>query len=294
MSSRTAPRAATWLLDRLGGGSRFEPLIGDLLEQFEQGRSRLWYWRQTVGALAIDAVRALRLHAPSFIGAVVVGCALIRLWDAGFPHLTQPLHDHLSALSRHPWTAQAVLRVAGIETIGVLGDALLFLTAWAVTRIHRSHPRAMLSVFVAAASAPYLPGVARLLIHAATDPQFTSPLVSQHLHLMMPVAWQAVGILAAGLWVVRRPRFTGMDRLTYFVAILAASLCLLAGLARAAGLVGELTYTLHEQYAFDVLNIGSVACLVILLWRPKPTSLRIGRPPTHAGGERRASAPNAG
>lgn len=50
------PRAATWLLERFGSRSRFEPRIGDLVEQFEQGRSRLWYWRQAMGALAVAAL----------------------------------------------------------------------------------------------------------------------------------------------------------------------------------------------------------------------------------------------
>lgn len=269
MSSRTAPRAATWLLERVGGRSRFDPLIGDLVEQFEAGHSRLWYWRQAVGTVAIDLAQTLRLQAFSFLAAVAAGCALIWLWDTGYPYALQPLQENLSALSRHPWTAQAVLRVAGMVSCGLLADALTFLTVWVVIRIHRAHPRAVLSVFAAAVTVRYIPGLARLVFHAATDPRFTTPLVSRHLHLMMPVAWQALWILAAGLWVVRRPRFTGAGRLSCFVAILAVSLCLLAVLARAAGLVGELTYTLHEQYLFDVLNIASVGYLILLLWRPR-------------------------
>lgn len=272
MNPRTAPRAATWLLERVGGRSRFDPLIGDLLEQFEDGHSRLWYWRQAVGTLAIDLAQPLRLHALSFIAAVAAGCALTWLLDAAYPYAFQPLHENLSALSRHPWTAQAVLRAAGMAMCGLLADALIPVTVWAVMRIHRSHPRALLSVFAAAVTVRYLPGLARLLIHATTDPRFTAPLVSRHLHLMMPVAWQALCILAAGLWLVRRPRFAGMEPrargLTYFVAMLAASVCVLAVLAGAAGLVGELTYTLHEQYMLDLLNIGSVAFLVLLLWHP--------------------------
>ena len=198
--------------------------------------------------------------------------------DAGYPYAFQPLRENLSALSRHPWSAQAVLRAASLVMCGLLADALIFVAVWIVTRIHRSHPRAVLSAFAAAVTVRYVPGLARLVIHAATDLRFTAPLVSRHLHLMMPVAWQALCILAAGLWVVRRPRFTGMEPrtrgLTCFAAILAASLWVLAAVARAAGLVGELTYTLHEQYLFDVLNIASMASVVLLLWRPNRTSRR--------------------
>lgn len=265
MNSRAAPRVANWLLERVGGRARFEPLIGDLVEQFEEGRPRLWYWRQVVGTLAIDLAQTIRLHAFSFVGAVVIGCISIWLWDAGWPHLAKPLYANLAAVSRHPWTAQAVLRVVGMEMIGVLADLLLFATVWAVLRIHRSHPRAVLSAFVAAVTAPYIPGLARFLIHAASDPRLTTPLVP----VIMPFLWQALCIFAAGLWVARRLRFTGWDR-PHFAAIVAVSLCVLAGLARAAGRVGEITYTLHESYVADVLNIASVAYLVLLLWRPNP------------------------
>lgn len=278
MRNRTAPRVATWLLELIGGRSRFEPLIGDLVEQFEAGHSRLWYWRQAVGSVAIDLTHRLRLHAFSFIAAVAAGYALVWLLDAGYPYALQPLQENLSALSRHPWTAQAVLRAAGMVMCGLFADAVILVAAWAVTRIHRSHPRALLSVFAAAVTIRYLPGVARLVIHAATDPRFTASLLSRHLHLMMPVARQALCILAAGLWVVRRPRFTKMEArgLTCFAAILATSLCVLARLARAAGLVGELPYTLHEQYVLDMLNIGSMAYLILLLWH-HPGGSREGR-----------------
>ena len=285
MNSRCAPRAATWLLERVGGRSRFDPLVGDLVEQFEAGHSRLWYWRQSVGTLAIDFTQTLRLHAFSFIAAVAAGCALIWLLDDVYPYAFQPLRENLSALSGHPWTAEAVLRVSAVVIAGVLLDALIFVTVWVVTRIHRSHPRAVLSVCAAAVTVRYVPGLARLVIHAATDPRFTATLVSQHLHLMTPIAWQALCIVAAGLWVVRRPRFSGMGRMTYSVAILAASLCVLAKLASAAGVVGELTYTPGEQYTFDVLNIVSVAYLVLLLWRHSPPHAGAG-PRTDAVNER--------
>jgi hypothetical protein len=292
MSSRTAPRIAIWLLERLGGRSRFEPLIGDLVEQFEQGRTRLWFWRQALGTVAIDLSRTLRFHACSFVAAVGAGCASIWLCHVAYAYAFQPLSENLPAVSRHPWTAQAVLRVVGMEICGLLADALIFGTAWAVTRIHRAHPRAALSVLATAVSARYLPGLARLAIPAATDPRLTAPLVSLHLHLMMPVVWQALCILAAGLWVVRKPRFSGMDRLTCSVAVLAASLCVLGGLARAAGLVGELTYTLHEQYISDLLNVGSLAYLILLLWRPNRSPGETG--PTHACGGGRAAAAKSG
>lgn len=47
MDSREPPALATWLLDRLGYAHENPALAGDLLEEFQTGRSAAWYWRQT-------------------------------------------------------------------------------------------------------------------------------------------------------------------------------------------------------------------------------------------------------
>lgn len=65
MTTRHPPRLALWLVDQLGPDD--EPLVGDLVEQFEASRSRWWFWRQALGAIAISRfvrareVRPLRL-----------------------------------------------------------------------------------------------------------------------------------------------------------------------------------------------------------------------------------------
>ena len=287
MNSRTAPRAATWLLERVGGRSRFEPLIGDLLEQFEAGRSRLWYWRQALGTVALDAARTTRAHALSYLAAIAAGCSLIGLLDGGYAYVIHPLQDSLSAVSQEPWSVWSALRILGMALCGTLATMLIFITAWAVTRIHRAHPRAVLAVCAAAVTLRYLPGLAKLASHAATDTRFTAALVLHHLHLMVPVLWQALCILAAGLWVVRRPRIDGRGHLPYCLAVVAVSLNLLSALASAAAMAGAVIYTVNEQYATDVLKIGSAACVVFLLWRPDSTILRF------SGGDSRAHSRDA-
>jgi hypothetical protein len=63
MMRRELPLVATWLLLHFGSSAYAESLAGDLIEQFHQGRSRWWYWRQVAIALvpsrAIALVRAL-------------------------------------------------------------------------------------------------------------------------------------------------------------------------------------------------------------------------------------------
>lgn len=60
MSERVPPKLASWLLRH--GGSPFygESLEGDLFEQYQEGRSRAWYWRQVAAAMGIAAGRLLR------------------------------------------------------------------------------------------------------------------------------------------------------------------------------------------------------------------------------------------
>jgi signal peptidase I len=45
------PIVATWLLERLGDKYRRDALTGDLLEEYQRGRSNAWYWRQVLCAL---------------------------------------------------------------------------------------------------------------------------------------------------------------------------------------------------------------------------------------------------
>jgi len=50
----TRPRFALWLLERMDSSGTREALIGDLVEEIAQGRSRFWIWQQVLalGGLA--------------------------------------------------------------------------------------------------------------------------------------------------------------------------------------------------------------------------------------------------
>ena len=57
---RRAPPLALWILSRLLRDARRDALIGDLTEEYQHGRTRLWYWRQALCAVAAD----VREHPP--------------------------------------------------------------------------------------------------------------------------------------------------------------------------------------------------------------------------------------
>jgi drug/metabolite transporter (DMT)-like permease len=57
MSQRIPPRAALWILNRFCSGYRSESLAGDLIEQFQQGETRPWFWKQVVTAVLVAGNR---------------------------------------------------------------------------------------------------------------------------------------------------------------------------------------------------------------------------------------------
>jgi hypothetical protein len=61
MRSSKAPALATWLLEHVVPGDRSEALAGDLLEQFGQGRSVAWYWRQVLVAIFLGFWKELHV-----------------------------------------------------------------------------------------------------------------------------------------------------------------------------------------------------------------------------------------
>jgi hypothetical protein len=63
MKSTRPPSIATWVLEHLTFGDRNDALSGDLLEEFQSGRSSGWYWRQVLAAIATSYLREVRTRA---------------------------------------------------------------------------------------------------------------------------------------------------------------------------------------------------------------------------------------
>ena len=60
MSTRKPPAIAMWLLHRFGMGYHGESLAGDLIEQYQQGGSAYWCWKQVIVAVVVARVRFVR------------------------------------------------------------------------------------------------------------------------------------------------------------------------------------------------------------------------------------------
>jgi non-heme chloroperoxidase len=77
MRSTKSIAFANWMLEHLTFGSDNEALSGDLLEEFQLGRSTMWYWRQAVAAIVIRACWSAREFA--------VAVAFSAAWSMLYP-----------------------------------------------------------------------------------------------------------------------------------------------------------------------------------------------------------------
>ena len=72
MSRRRPPALAVWLMHQLGYTRQNAALAGDLLEEFQSGRSAGWFWRQTLMVIA-HGVSRNAVAQVSYLGAVLAG-----------------------------------------------------------------------------------------------------------------------------------------------------------------------------------------------------------------------------
>jgi hypothetical protein len=84
MRSSQPPAGATWLLRQLGCGPRNEAILGDLIEQWGQGRSHLWYWRQCLIAIAIGTCGEVRQRKLRTFVAISVGWMIFAFYRYAF------------------------------------------------------------------------------------------------------------------------------------------------------------------------------------------------------------------
>ncbi len=69
MKASQPPILATRLLEMLASGPHGDALAGDLIEQYRQGRSAAWYWRQVLLAILVGLVKDRVLGGMAILGS---------------------------------------------------------------------------------------------------------------------------------------------------------------------------------------------------------------------------------
>jgi hypothetical protein len=126
------PVVATWLMERFGVG---KALVGDLVERYARRRSRVWFWRQALLAIALSSVKDLVEHKLLFARALLIGYA--SLWAlTNLAYIVVPLF-------------MDVAPVRQVFVLRLLMFAIVMLIGWLIGRLHRPYSGAMVLGFVA-------------------------------------------------------------------------------------------------------------------------------------------------
>jgi len=132
------PWAPLSLMERLLSAPNHDALIGDLVEQYAGRQSRLWFWRQSIMAIVLDATRTIRDHKFLAVRALVVGCAvlvLFRLFNLGGWVVATAVHVGLIKTEMWATTRYIYLSLLTLQFIAL---------GWIVGRFHRPRPGAFI------------------------------------------------------------------------------------------------------------------------------------------------------
>jgi hypothetical protein len=143
---RKPPAVATRLL--LGLGAPDDSVVGDLLEEYQSGRSRLWYWRQVLSAVWLSSLRNTVTHPTRTLVSVATGWTTLLLV---FFTLGDRSADALAGWLWH-WNRQTAY-ATGIwwpfQICAVLVSYSGFaLSAVVVARLNRRHSPSVLVAYV--------------------------------------------------------------------------------------------------------------------------------------------------
>jgi len=178
------PALATKLLESLVPLRTSEALLGDLIEQYQSGRSRSWYWRQVILALVISAGREARTRKLQAIRALIVG--------------------YLCGASLCYFSTSAAGKFLGPYT--VVGAYLLFLPLAFISAaisgwiLSRTHSRPMVLVFAIFGVIASLVALAVYALFPGDRMPLPMPVVTWAVTLAINFIIAPLGVLAGGLW----------------------------------------------------------------------------------------------
>jgi len=191
------PMAATWLLGYLGDSPYFESMIGDLDEFCVEGRSRWWYWRQTLVAVAVRFAREIWSIKFVAFGILVAAWAFMPIYNLGRLFALKALVTGGAFMPVYDWSRTPVLNLFETsfrEIPAFLGKlarsdgwppllaacAILILMAFIfgactgllVGRLHQQHRNTMIVLYAVSVLVTVLPNVGDFAIAAYSTKTF--------------------------------------------------------------------------------------------------------------------------
>lgn len=205
MTSRQPPRLATWMLHRFGLGRRMESLIGDLSEQYANGRSVGWYWRQTFTAIATGFINASRKHGPSLVLALAAAWSVILIWrelNALLIGISGDIYWPLRKLFRTSEFLRDISdgwdeRTGPLVSIWLVAASIRVLSfavsGWVAARVHSANPWTALLILATT-------------VFAWRFPWLQLRVIESEYALLIHYTTAVGGILLGGAWVARSRR----------------------------------------------------------------------------------------
>ncbi len=126
------PVLATWLLRHFGSARMNDPLMGDLMEERQSGRSRLWFWKQVLVAVFTGLSKDMWNHKILALRAIAIGWGLSIAVNSVWFGVLRAKYE-ITAPSF--WVACSLFAVA---------------SGWVVAHLHRPYHAAMTSVYISA------------------------------------------------------------------------------------------------------------------------------------------------
>jgi hypothetical protein len=122
MIERAPPKLALWLLKKWGSAYQSESLAGDLIEQYQEGRGRAWYWKQVTAAILIAQGRFIRNMPWATVGRVVsrlIAETAAVLAFAVVVDQARRTHSLAQMMMNHPFN-RTVIELIAVALIGFL------------------------------------------------------------------------------------------------------------------------------------------------------------------------------
>jgi hypothetical protein len=205
MMATRPPRLATWLLERFVSGPRRESLVGDLHEQYLQGHSTAWYWRQVVTAIVVSAARDISAHKRIALRAVGIGWLAYALLSFPVHWLTEILslriQDWIVTSGHYSFWPVFLTMPLSATLFGCIAGAAM---GWIVARLHPTHAVTMVCLFGASVLLFEFGFTALMLSTLMLSTQRHAPMPEAALMLPLVLAMgRPVSVLIGGLWWAR-------------------------------------------------------------------------------------------